>query len=400
MEIIYRKEYVDRAMRWLDNGMIVIFTGQRRVGKSYTLKQLEAELLNMGANVVMVDKENTDYMSIRTYENMVDYAAARTHKTKHNCLLVDEVQEIVEYERAVRSLLSKGWRIALTGSNAHILSSEISTLLGGRYIEIHVCSLSFNEFIQFHSLQANETSMNKYIMYGGMPHLYRIGLDNTDLVKEYLQNINNTIILKDVISRERIRNVLFLQNLMKFVADNIGKLISATSVSKYMKQENVNITSNVVISYLSFLCNAYILNEVPRFDIHGKRLLETNEKYYFEDIGLRNAVCRPGGQDIEKRIENIIYLHLKRCGYTVYVGQLYTTEIDFVAKKDIETIYVQATYIIANEETREREFGNLKRIADNNSKYVVSVTPMADYGKDSDGIIHIHLLDFLTRNQF
>ena len=400
MEYIARLHYVEAAQSWLQQGMIVILTGQRRVGKSCVLRQLGDTLTAAGRNVVLIDKEDMAFDHIRTYQHLHRYAEEHAVTNRPNCLLVDEVQEIEEYEKSVRSLSANGWQVALTGSNAHILSSEIGTLLGGRYVEIHIHSLSYTEFLTFHDLTPSENALRDYLLYGGLPHLRRIGLNHPDMLKDYLQSLYHSILLKDVVTRENIRNIAFLQNLVAFLADNIGKLISANSISRFMKQETPGITSNLVINYLRFLCNAYVLNAVPRYEIHGRRLLESNEKYYFEDLGLRNALCRAGAMDIEKRIENAVYLHLRSCGYTVYVGQLQSAEIDFVATRGSETIYVQAAYMIASAETEAREFGNLLRIKDNQPKYVVSVTPMADFGRRPDGIIHLRLSDFLLSESF
>lgn len=235
----------------------------------------------------------------------------------------------------------------------------------------------------------------KYLTYGGLPQLYRIGIENQDLALDYLHNIYNTIILKDVISREQIRNVPFLENLISFVSDNVGKLISSSSISKYMKSQQSEVTATVILNYLSYFCNAFIISKVPRYDIQGKRLLESNEKYYFEDLGLRNALTGANQiGDIEKLIENVIYLHLKNQGFIISVGQFRQMEIDFVAKKDGQTLYIQATYLLASAATIEREFGNLELIKDNYPKYVISLDSFHKTG-NREGITHLHLREFL-----
>ena len=276
-----------------------------------------------------------------------------------------------------------------------MLSNELSTLIGGRYKEIYIQSLSYEEFLTFHQLPDCDESLAQYIQYGGLPGLAKIGLEEDD-AREYQMDIFHTVLLKDVIMRNQIRNVPFLENLVRFLADNTGKLISANSIAKYMKSQGESITSTVIINYISFLCEAYKLHKVNRFDIHGKRIFETNDKFYFEDNGIRNALA--GGTregDIEKVIENIIYQHLIRLGYQVYVGQLQAGEIDFVCTKpDGQRIYVQASYIIIDQATREREFGNLRAIKDNYPKYVISMTPLVT-SNDADGITHLHLRKFL-----
>ena len=286
--------------------------------------------------------------------------------------------------------------IIITGSNARMLSNELGTLIGGRYKEIYIHSLSYNEFLKFQQLSDNDEALALYIQYGGLPGLVKIGLEEDD-AREYQMDIYHTALLKDVIMRNQIRNVPFLENLVRFLADNTGMLISANSIAKYMKSQGEAITSTAIINYISFLCEAYILHKVNRYDIHGKRIFETNDKFYFEDNGIRNAIA--GGTregDIEKVIENIIYQHLIRLGYQVYVGQLQAVEIDFVCTKPGgERIYVQASYIIADDATREREFGNLRSIKDNYPKYVISMTPLLTKN-DDDGITHLHLRKFLT----
>ena len=257
-------------------------------------------------------------------------------------------------------------------------------------------SLSYKEFLQFHNLQDEDDALAKYIQFGGLPGLKKMGLDEDDAI-EYQKDVLNTVLLKDVISRNNIRNVSFLEKLTDFIADNIGKIISASSISKFMKSQGTSISPDTVIDYAQYLEDAYIIHKVNRYDIHGKRLFESNDKFYFEDHGLRNAQAEGTREgDIEKVIENIIYQHLIGLGYKVNVGQLQAGEIDFVCTKKAGTkrIYIQAAYIIANDETREREFGNLHNIKDNYPKYVVSMTPGVTRN-DDNGITHLHLRNFL-----
>jgi predicted AAA+ superfamily ATPase len=291
-------------------------------------------------------------------------------------------------------------QIIVTGSNAKMLSSELSTYLGGRYIDIHVQSLSYREFLLFHKLENSAESLDKYLNFGGLPHLYRIGLDNEDLVWEYVQNIYNTIVLKDVVQREGLRNVTMFENLMSYVSDNTGQMVSATSLSKYLKSQRIELTPLSAINYLKAATNAYIINRVPRYDIHGKRLLETNDKFYFEDLGLRNLLVGDNRtKDIEKVMENAVYLHLKNLGYKVMVGALPNGEIDFVAEKMGRTAYFQVAYLLSDVATVEREFGNLKRIQNNYPKYVVSMDPISK-SKDYEGISHLPLRSFLLMDSF
>ena len=397
MGTIRRQTYIDKIEKYLGKETIIVLVGQRRVGKSCILKMIRDEkMADSCNNVIYIDKEKWQYDAIQTYQDLNEYIEKHWDKDKHNYILIDEVQDIEEFERSVRSFRTEpNTDIIITGSNASMLSNELSTLIGGRYKEIYIQSLSYNEFLEFHNLPDNDESLSLYIQYGGMPGLAKIGLEEDD-AREYQTDIYHTVLLKDVIMRNQIRNVPFLENLVRFLADNIGKLISANSIAKYMKSQGESITSTLIINYISFLCEAYILHKVNRYDIHGKRVFENNDKFYFEDNGVRNAIA--GGTregDIEKVIENIIYQHLIRLGYQVYVGQLQAGEIDFVCTKpEGQRVYVQASYIIAEQATREREFGNLRSIKDNYPKYIISLTPLLAKN-DDDGITHIHLRKFL-----
>lgn len=397
MVTIIRQAYIDKIEKYLGKETIIVLVGQRRVGKSYMMKTVrDQKASNPDNNIIYIDKEKREFDSIRNYQDLNQYIDEHFVASKHNYILIDEIQDITEFERSIRSFRTEpNTDIIITGSNAKMLSNELSTLIGGRYKEIYIQSLSYEEFLVFHQLPDNDDSLAKYIQYGGLPGLAKIGLEEDD-AREYQMDIFHTVLLKNVIMRNRIRNVPFLENLVRFLADNTGKLISANSIAKYMKSQGESITSTVIINYISFLCEAYILHKVNRFDIHGKRIFETNDKFYFEDNGIRNALA--GGTregDIEKVIENIIYQHLIRLGYQVYVGQLQAGEIDFVCTKpDGQRIYVQASYIIADMATREREFGNLRAINDNYPKYVISMTPLLTRN-DDNGITHLHLRKFL-----
>lgn len=399
MATIIRQAYIDKIEKYLGKETIIVLVGQRRVGKSYMMKTVrDQKASNPDNNIIYIDKEKREFDSIRNYQDLNQYIDEHFVASKHNYILIDEIQDITEFERSIRSFRTEpNTDIIITGSNAKMLSNELSTLIGGRYKEIYIQSLSYEEFLVFHQLPDNDDSLAKYIQYGGLPGLAKIGLEEDD-AREYQMDIFHTVLLKDVIMRNRIRNVPFLENLVRFLADNTGILISANSIAKYMKSQGESITSTVIINYISFLCEAYILHKVNRFDIHGKRIFETNDKFYFEDNGIRNALA--GGTregDIEKVIENIIYQHLIRLGYQVYVGQLQAGEIDFVCTKpDGQRIYVQASYIIADMATREREFGNLRAINDNYPKYVISMTPLLTRN-DDNGITHLHLRKFLKK---
>ena len=398
MSAILRQSYLEKIERYLGKDTIIILTGQRRIGKSYILRLFRDKVnKDERANIIFIDKEKHEFDDIKTYQDLNAYIDARRDKKKTNYILVDEIQDIEEFEKSVRSYYEEpDVELVITGSNSKMLSSDLSSLIGGRYKEIYIQALSYGEFMLFHQLTDSDDTLAKYIQFGGLPGLVKMGLDEQD-AREYQTDVYHTVLLKDVIMRNKIRNVAFLENLVRFLADNAGKIISANSIAKYMKSQGDSVTSTVIINYTKFLCDAYLLHKVNRYDIHGKKLFESNDKFYFEDNGLRNTLA--GGSregDIEKVIENIIYNHLIRLGYEVTVGQLQAGEIDFVCKKPKgQRIYVQASYIIADEATREREFGNLRAIKDNYPKYVISMTPLVSR-QDSDGITHLHLRRFLT----
>ena len=397
MENIIRQHYLNKVERYFGKNTIIVLTGQRRVGKSYLLKQLRYQKQSEdNSNVIYIDKEKREFDSIQTYRELNDHIEHLYQKGKKNYIFIDEIQDIDEFERSVRSYHTEpDAEIVITGSNAKMLSNELSTLIGGRYKEIYIQSLSYQEFLTFHNLSDSDDALSQYIQFGGLPGLVKIGLDEDD-AREYQMDIYHTVLLKDVVMRNQIRNVTFLENLVRFLADNAGKLISANSIAKFMKSQGENVTSTVVSNYIKYLTEAFMIHQVNRFDIHGKRLFENNDKFYFEDHGIRNALA--GGSregDIEKVIENIIYQHLIYLGYTVTVGQLQAGEIDFVCTaKGGQRKYVQAAFIIADETTHEREFGNLRAIKDNYPKYVISMTPLVTRN-DDNGITHLHLRKFL-----
>ena len=397
MNAILRQSYLDKIEHHLGKDTIIILTGQRRIGKSCILRLFRDKVRKeAGANVIFIDKEKHEFDDIKTYRDLNAYIDERRNKAMKNYILVDEIQDIEEFEKSVRSYYEEpDVEIVVTGSNSKMLSRDLSTLIGGRYKEIYIQALSYEEFMLFHQLSDSDDTLAKYIQFGGLPGLVKMGLDEQD-AREYQLDVYHTVLLKDVIMRNQIRNVPFLENLVRFLADNTGKIISANSIAKYMKSQGDRITSTVIINYTKFLCEAYLIHKVNRYDIHGKKLFESNDKFYFEDNGLRNTLA--GGSregDVEKVIENIIYNHLVRLGYEVTVGQLIAGEIDFVCNKpEGQRVYVQASYIISDEATREREFGNLRAIKDNYPKYVISMTPLVGR-QDSDGITHIHLRRFL-----
>lgn len=399
MKIFTRKHYADKVDSWIGKGNIIVLVGPRRVGKSYILKDfIERHSQEEDINVIYVDKEKKAFKNIKTKDDLDNYIESFYLPGKHNCILVDEVQQIERFEESICSRYTEdNTDVIITGSNSKMLSGDFSTLLAGRYVEIRVNPLTYPEFLEFHGLEDSDDSLMIYLNYGGLPGLRQIGLDSDEHVWAYLSSVFNTIMLKDIIEHHDIRNVPFLNNLIAFYADTTGKLTSANSISKYMKSQGENISSNLVLLYRSFYQEAYLLNAVSRYDIYGKRILESNEKIYWDDLGLRNLKAE-GGIDsyIEKVIENAVYKHLCFLGYKVQVGVLGAGEVDFVCTKPDKTAYVQVTYLMGDQSTRNREFGPLEKIRDNHPKYVISATPLLT-SRDENGIKHISLREFLTK---
>jgi len=396
-----RKIYAERLRRWVDKPVIKIITGMRRVGKSCLLRQLVEDLHSEGVpehRIHLIDKESVEFDEIATHRDLVVHLEERStkHSGKHKqYLLIDEVQEIEHWEKAVNSYLKNGgWDIYLTGSNAHMLSSELATLLSGRYVELPVYALSLPEFLQFNGKDAAEAQslFPVYLRYGGFPAIYQF-VENEETAYQYISSVHDTIILRDIVKRHEIRNVPLFQNISRFVFDNIGNTFSAKRVADYLKSQRLSISVDTVQKYLGYLTETYALNRVQRYDVRGKRILEIYEKYYLGDIGLRNAVLGYRESAINALLENLVFLELKRRGYQVSIGKLGDAEIDFIATKEKEKQYFQVCYLLASDETIQREFGVLQALPDNYPKTVLSMDPL---GPDNrDGIRWRNVVDFL-----
>lgn len=397
MEVLTRRHYADIVDSWIGKGNIIALVGSRRVGKSFVLKDfVQRHMDETDVNIIFIDKEKKAFKDIKTKDDLDNWIEARFIPGKHNFILIDEVQEIEHFEESICNWYSEdNTDVIITGSNSKMLSGELATLISGRHVEVRIHPLTYSEFLEFHNLPDREESLMIYLTYGGLPGLRKVGLDSDEQVWAYLTSVFNTIMLKDIIERHDIRNIPFLNNLIAFYADTTGKLTSANSIAKYMKSQHENVSANLVLLYRGFYAEAYLLDIVPRYDIHGKKIFESNEKIYWDDLGLRNLKAE-GGMDsyIEKVIENAIYKHLRFLGYEVKVGVLNAGEVDFVCTKPGKTVYIQASYIIAEESTRKREFGPLEKIRDNHPKFVISATPLLNT-RDENGITHLSLRKFL-----
>lgn len=395
--VLYRRDhYIERIRPFMWTQAVKVLVGHRRVGKSYLLYQL-MDLIrteDTGANIIYINKEDLEFEFIQDYRDLYHYIKGRLDALRYNYIFVDEIQEIHQFHLALRSLaLDEKNDIYITGSNSKIFSGDLANELGGRYIQFTVYSLTYPEFLQFHHLPDDDTSLEKYIHFGGLPYLVNLPMEES-VIMEYLHSIYSTIVLRDVVQRKNIRNTVFLEQLIRFLADNTGSLFSSKSISDFLKSQKVNIAANQVSEYADALQDAFLVHKLGRYDIAGKRYFERGEKYYFENMGIRNALVGYKPQDRAKRMENIVCNHLLAAGFTVKVGTLATEEIDFVCTRGGETLYVQVSAELSRAETIAREFGNLLKIKDNYPKMVVSGEK--SYENTFEGIQHVYIRDFLS----
>ena len=390
-----RKGYIDRIKPFMQKSVVKVLTGQRRVGKSFLLYQLIEEILaeEPDANIIYVNLEDFTFSSLQTAEDLHSYIISHSKEKAKNYIFIDEIQDIPGFEKVIRSLLlNEDNDIYITGSNAKMLSGELATYLSGRYIEFKIYSLSYSEFLEFHGLTESETSYELYSRYGGLPYLLNLPLED-ETVNEYLKSVYSTIVFRDVVSRYKLRNTLFLEKLIQFLSENIGNLFSAKNISDYLKSQHTTISVNQIQSYTEYLNNAFLIHRVERYDLIGKRVFEIGEKYYFENMGIRNIVIGYRITDKAKILENLVYNHLLYKGYDIKVGYYGDKEIDFIGEKNGEKLYIQVALKIDSDKTAEREFGNLLKIQDNYPKIVVTKDTFS--GNSYEGIRHCPIRQFL-----
>lgn len=394
---IERLIYLEKIAPYVGKDLIKVLVGQRRVGKSSLLRLIEdrARVRDPELNVISMDLEDYQFSHIKDGPTLMDHV--QTHqKSGKNALFIDEIQDVQGFEKVVRSLNASGdFDIYLTGSNANLLSKELATLLAGRCIEIEIHSLSYGEFLTFHGRKSNMKSLKEYMKFGGLPYLRHLELKD-EIVFDYLKNIVQTVIYRDVVQRHHIRNTDLLEKILWFIADNVGSLVSAKKISDTLKAQHFNTSAKTVQEMLTHLTDACILHRVRRFELKGRKVFESNDKYYFEDLGLRNALVGVRANDINQWMENIVYLQLKIRGFQVYVGKDQNREIDFVAEKNGTFRYYQVAYLLPDSKVMDREFGNLLKIKDQYPKTVISLDEMIE--GDVEGVAHQHLLNFLMED--
>lgn len=402
--MLKRDEYIKQIVPFIDKDVIKVLTGIRRSGKSVMLKLLMEELKNRGINenqFIYINFENLKYRNLKNYERLYDFILNKIDdKYKSYYIFLDEIQEVEEWERCVNSLRVDedfNFDIYITGSNAKLLSGELSTYLAGRYIEFVVYPFSFKEFFEIIQEKNQEIKVKeafqKYVKFGGMPFLHNLDY-NFEASMQYLQDLYASIILKDITQRNNIRDTDLLERIINYVVMNIGNTFSATSISKFFKSENRKVATETILNYIKACEEAFLVYRVARNDLLGKKILNVNEKYYIADHGIREAIMENNQKNINQILENIVYFEMLRRGYNVKIGKVDNLEVDFVCKKNDETIYIQVSYLLASEDTKEREFSVLENIKDNYPKYVLS---MDEFDMSRNGIKHVNLIEFLVK---
>ena len=402
--MLKRDEYIKQIVPFIDKDVIKVLTGIRRSGKSVMLKLLMEELKNRGINenqFIYINFENLKYRKLKNYERLYDFILNKVDdKYKSYYIFLDEIQEVEEWERCVNSLRVDedfNFDIYITGSNAKLLSGELSTYLAGRYIEFVVYPFSFKEFFEIIQEKNQEIKVKeafqKYVKFGGMPFLHNLDY-NFEASMQYLQDLYASIILKDITQRNNIRDTDLLERIINYVVMNIGNTFSATSISKFFKSENRKVATETILNYIKACEEAFLVYRVARNDLLGKKILNVNEKYYIADHGIREAIMENNQKNINQVLENIVYFEMLRRGYNVKIGKVDNLEVDFVCKKNDETIYIQVSYLLASEDTKEREFSVLENIKDN---YPKSVLSMDEFDMSRNGIKHVNLIEFLIK---
>ena len=405
MLMIKRETYMRQIRPFINTDLIKVLTGFRRSGKSVMLELIQEELLKTGVReeqCISINFENMKNAHLLDAISLHDEILRRIESIEGKVyLFFDEIQEVVHWEKCINSLrVELDCDIYITGSNAKLLSGELATYLAGRYVEFVIYPFSFQEFIElYHTIYPEETNrqcFHKYLMFGGMPYLANLRYDN-NANQQYLRDLFNSVELKDIVKRNKIRDVDILERIIVYVTLNIGTSFSAFSISKYLKSEGRSISSETIMNYLKACMDAFMFYQVKREDLQGKKILTVNEKYYVVDHGIREAVFGNNQKDIQLVLENIVYMELLRRGYTVFVGKIDNQEIDFVCHKQNDKIYIQVSYLLASEETIARGFGVLDKVQDNYPKYVIS---MDEFDMSRNGIKHKNIIDFLLEPEW
>lgn len=405
--MVERELYIKILQEFIDKPLIKVISGIRRSGKSVMLRILQDELQkrNIDSNrIIYINFESFEFSAIDSAEKLYNHVKERIIADKKCYILLDEIQEVVSWEKAVNSFaVDFNVDIYLTGSNSHMLSSELATYLAGRYVEVHLYPLSFSEYLNFKQVYSGEEEINKkkafeaYLRLGGFPVLH-IANYTPEAAYKVVLDIYSSAILRDTIQRHKIRDIELLERVVRFVFDNVGNRFSAKNIADYFKSQQRRIDINTVYNYLNALESAFIIYRIPRYDVKGKEILKTFEKYFVGDQAMIYALMGYKDRLISGVLENIVMLELKRKGYKVFTGKWGDREIDFVAEKAEQKVYIQVAYKITEQTTKEREFAPLLEVRDHHPKYVVS---MDDFWQDNiEGVKHIHISDFLLMAKY
>ena len=403
--MIKRELYMKRIRPFIGTDLVKVMTGIRRCGKSVMLDLIKEELKELGisaAQFITFNFEDLRNANFCTASSLHDEVIRRASEISGKVyLFFDEIQEVTDWEKCINSLrIEMDCDIYITGSNARLLSGELATVLGGRYVEFKIYPFSYAEFMDLYKDifpdTSNSTVFQKYLTLGGMPYLANLRYAE-EPSKQYLTDVYNSVVLNDVVKRNKIRDVDLLTRIVTYVIGNIGTTFAATSIAKFLKSERRTVATDTVLNYIQYCISAYLFYQVKRQDIQGKQILSTNEKYYMADHGLREAVFGGNMRDINLILENIIYMESLRRGYTITVGKSGTKEIDFICQKQDQKVYIQVTYLLASEETIQREFGIYDSIHDNFPKYVVSMDEL-DFSRN--GIKHRNIKEFLLMKEW
>jgi predicted AAA+ superfamily ATPase len=393
-----RDLYLSQLIQFKDKPLIKVITGMRRCGKSSLLilfkEYLKARRV-AERQIIFMNFESMEYDSIKTHKELYAYIKTRINRQKKTYLLLDEIQYVSNWERAINSFATD-WNvdIYITGSNAYLLSSDLSTLLSGRYVEIHAYPLSYKEYRSFlvQATDSKEQQFQDYLEFGGLPLVTELN-HLPELIQPFLSGVINTVIVKDVVQRNEVRDVALLENVLRFIADNIGKPLSTKKISDYLNSAGRKVSTETIDNYLQMLEKAFIIYKAQRFDIKGKLFLKTLEKYYICDLGIRNHLLGLRNAHYGFVLENVIFFELLRRGYTVSIGKIGTLEVDFIAEKSTEKTYYQIATTLRNEDTLNRELASLRAIPDHYPKVILTMdTP---FNIDIEGIRIINIIDFL-----
>ena len=403
--MIKRELYMSRIRPFIGSELIKVMTGIRRCGKSVMLELIRQELRESGidpAHFISINFEDMSYSHLQTAQTLNDEITRRADGIGGKVyLFFDEIQEVADWEKCINSLrVSLDCDIYITGSNAKLLSGELATYLGGRYVEFVIYPFSFGEFAElYRSVAPNEPMQEcfrRYLLVGGMPYLANLRYAD-EPSRQYLHDLFNSVQLKDIVKRNKIRDVDLLERIIAYVVANVGTPFSANSLARFLKSERRSVAPETILNYIKYCCEAYLFYQVKREDLHGKQILASNEKYYIADHGIREAVYGGNTRDINLILENIVYLELLRRGYEVTVGRMGDREIDFVCERRGEKLYIQVSYLLASQETINREFGAYDNIRDNYPKYVISLD---EFDMSRDGIMHRNIRDFLLDKEW